>query len=99
MSRRNNLATVSVKKSHGKRGKIKHMLIKPTDNKGFVTETHYHPSDKDEKENPWNMEPETNAHEDQASMVNHVQSVFPAAGADGAGDNDSGDSAGEGDQE
>ena len=84
MSKPHNLAVVRAKKGKGKRGGVKHMMIKPTDNNGFVTETHFHPSTDEEANAPYNMEPDTAAHADQKAMADHVNATFPPPAKGGA---------------
>lgn len=71
-------------KGKGKR-KLKHMVIRPVNNGGFVTEKHF----QDDEKEPWNNPPEEQAHEDRDGMMDHVEDTFPEGEASD-NDNDSG---------
>lgn len=75
-------------KGKGKR-KLKHMVIRPVNNGGFVTEKHF----QDDTTEPWNNPPEEQAHEDRDGMMDHVEDTFPEGGSsDSDNDNDNGGS-------
>lgn len=71
--------SVSVKakaKSGGGR-KIRHMMIEPSDNGGFMTTTHSMPdSTGDKMRDMGYMEPEKSVHETTDSMMDHVGKTF-----------------------
>jgi hypothetical protein len=81
-------ATVTVKKSGKKmKGKIKHMMIQPSDNGGFHTETHMHPSTEADKKEPWGMQPQTADFSNAGDMQQHVQNMFPSESMPASEDN------------
>lgn len=71
------MVTASGRKSSGKKGKVTHMRIEPSDNKGFSTYTHREMSDADKKKGMYE-EPEHNVHADAQAMMKHVGETFGA---------------------
>jgi hypothetical protein len=61
-------------KSGGKR-KLKHMVIRPVEDGGFVTEKHFEPPSGPDY---FNNSPDEKAHEDRDSMMDHVEDTFPS---------------------
>jgi len=83
MSRPRSLSVVKAKKSAGKAPKrrVKHVIVTRNYDVTFSSETHYHPETKDEKQQPYNMEPFRGSHADQAEMADHMGSMDYGNGA------------------
>jgi|SRR5581483_3913579 len=94
MSKPNRMSVVRAKRGGGKH-KTKHVLIRPTDNGAFITEHHMEPATDQEKDQPWSMKPEENAHADWDSAVGHLNGIFgkdkKAAAPQGEPDGDEGE--------
>lgn len=75
------MTTAKAADKHKGPRKIRHMMIRPASNGGFISETRREPGPRPKNAPYMDMDEdtETNVHETPESMHQHVMKIFPAA--------------------